>query len=311
MTDQRLRGLALTTLMLTACTAAVDGDPSDPGATEPAPTLPGGDGSAAAASPDTEYATVCYVGEDGSHGACAPLVSWSSSWGSAYSYPSHGSAQYTRPLRLVDLSAADPNLRIAPNFVLGEVLQEWKGRYGVFQRHVVNRLQAIRDEVGGAIHINSAYRSPAYNRSVDGATYSRHMFGDAADMRSNAVSLSRLGQICEQHGASYVGLYSTFVHCDWRNHPLDEMFYSPGGSADIHYAEPPEHTATLDLDPHTGSWVAPATGFDEGDPLRLWTAYDDVGDVIDTFEGERYTPPTTAARVLVQVGGQVEVEVDI
>lgn len=323
---------------LTACSAASDpngfyddddewaeeeAEGVDVGEAPPGALGAGGSGSSAGGEagapgdplPDTIVGTVCYPGPTGASDACVPLVDWSSSWGSAYAYPSHSSNQYRKPLRFVDLGAADSNLGIAKNFILGEVLQEWKGRYGVFQPHVVDKLQQIRNTSGGAIHINSGYRSPGYNRSVDGATYSRHMFGDAVDMRSSVMSLSGIRSICQQLNAGYIGMYSTFVHCDWRNHALDAKFFSSGtvslGGADEIESIMPVHTAELVLADDAVAWTAPATGFDEGEPLRTWTAYDSAGNELQTVDAAEYEPPADAVRIHVEIGGNVELDLEL
>lgn len=262
-----------------------------------------------------DSSTVCFPGPFGAYDACLPLVDWSASWGSDYAYASHSSDQYRKPLRFIDLSSADSDLAIAENFLLSEVLQEWKGRFGVYQPHVVAKLQQIRDTTGGSIVINSAYRSPAYNSSVGGATYSRHMYGDAVDMKSNVVSLSELRSICEGLGAGYTGTYTTFIHCDWRNDPLDSGFFASGtirlGGPDDAGATMPEHTTELVQAVDGMTWTAPATGFDEGEPLRTWTAYDSAGEVIETVDVGEYEPPAEAVRIHVEVGGNVEAEVEL
>jgi hypothetical protein len=211
-------------------------------------------------------------------------------------------------LRFADLSAVDGSLPIAANFLLDEVMQEYKGRYGVFQAHVVEKLQAIRDQIGAPLHVNSGYRSPGYNATIDGATLSRHMYGDAADMWSDGISLTGLSNICSSLGAGYIGMYSSFVHCDWRTTALDPAFY---GELEPQSVELPVHTGEIVRQPNGMSWQAPATGFDEGEPLRLWTAFDAQGNVIDEGEGESYVPPAGAARIRVWVGGHVELETEL
>lgn len=170
---------------------------------------------------------VCYLGSDRAGTTCLDLVDWSASWGSDWVWPEplNGSAAYTAPARFVDLDLAPEDLKLAPNFRLDEFMQAWKGRYGVIQPHLVQTAQEIRDWTGGALTINSGFRSPAYNESVGGATWSRHQYGDAMDMESAVLSLTELGELCEEMGADYVGYYSGHVHCDWRYTPLDPAFF--------------------------------------------------------------------------------------
>jgi len=270
------------------------GDSGDPGDTDPPPEDP----------------QACYPGPSGAWTTCVDLVDYSSSWGSDYSYPAPygGSAQYAEPLRFVDLSAVDPDLALAANFVLDEVMQEHKGRYAVYQTHVIEHMQSIRTAAGGAINVNSGYRSPAYNSSVDGATHSRHMYGDAADMSASAVSLSRLSDLCDAEGAGYIGMYSSFVHCDWRLDALDPAFY--GGSRSAEPAPLPVHTARI-VRQRDGALGAPATGFDEGEPYRQWRAYDASGTLLIESVGSSFEPPADAAEVLVEVGGRLAVRLEL
>jgi hypothetical protein len=55
-------------------------------------------------------------------------------------------------------------------------------------------------------------------------------------------------------------------------------------------------------------WSAPAEGWDEGEPLREWTAYAADGVVIDEVVADTYTPPPRAAKVSVWVGREVWLE---
>ncbi|MFT5682555.1 MAG: hypothetical protein ACI8RZ_003473 [Myxococcota bacterium] len=250
---------------------------------------------------------VCYPGAAEDYTACLPLTSYSTGWGSDYTYPEpyNGSQQYSKPARFIDLTTADPDLILAPNFALDEVMQEYKGDYGLYQVHVMEYLQAIRDSVGSALYINSGYRNVAYNAGVGGATYSRHMYGDAVDMYSNDVSLSELADICDSLGAGYVSEYTTHVHCDWRDDAQDAAFYDIGRSRAG--AEAPVHHAELLVD--GGRWEAVATGFDEGEPRRVWSAWGADGGLLEVGEGAVYVPPTEAVRLEVEVGGQVGVTI--
>ncbi|MBR5272879.1 MAG: DUF882 domain-containing protein [Clostridia bacterium] len=82
-------------------------------------------------------------------------------------------------------------------------------------------LQNIRDHFGKAVIINSAYRSPAYNKKIGGATNSNHTKGMAADIRISGVSPKEIAAYAESIGVRGIGLYETssdgyFVHVDTR-----------------------------------------------------------------------------------------------
>jgi len=290
------------------------GPGEEPGSTDDPPADPPPDDPGPANDGTNQ---VCYPGADMSYTTCFPVVS-KGSW-SGYDYPSHSSPAYQAPQRFVDLSVADPSTKIAPNFTLGEVMQSYKGQYGVYQAHMVATLQAIRSNTGGALHVNSGYRRPSYNASVGGATYSRHMYGDAADMYSSVVSLNGLKNHCNSQGADYVGMYSSHVHCDWRYATLDPAFY---GSTSASWEGPaqatrdqqdhsllPEHLASLAVE-QDGLWRAEVTEFDEGEPYREWTAYDADGNILEILAASDYVPPANAAVVEVMIGGQKMLRAD-
>jgi Peptidase M15 len=284
-----------------AADSGADGGDSDGGAGDGG-TTDGGVDTGPAPDPVGE---ACYPGPDWLWDVCLPVVPYQTSWGADYEYPApyDGSALYSAPTGYLDLSVEDPDEELAPNFVASELMSESKGRYGFFQTDDMANLQDLRDASGGALTINSGYRNVSYNAGVGGATYSRHMYGDAADMASSVLGLTDLGELCDDMGADYVGYYESHVHCDWRDGPLDPAFY--GTQARIAPAERPEHRARLAAD--GAGWRVDASGFDEGEPLREWTAFNAAGQVVRTDTGRRFVPPAGAMRVQVRVGGQVVV----
>lgn len=275
---------------------AVCGGESD-GDDELPPTGGGGDGS-----------SLCFPGPSGDFSTCVPVVP-AASVGSGYAYPSplSGNANYRAPIAYIDLEAVG-NVQIAANFTLGEVAQIHKGRYAVVQPHAIERLQDLRDELG-AIGVNSGYRSPGYNASIDGATHSRHMYGDGFDLAPQSVSLSTLESACTNHGGMLVE-YTSHVHCDWRYDEVDPVLFGALalGEPDFDLGV---SSFSADLREQGGRWSAPAEGFDEGEPMRRWTAFDADGDVLYEATGEWFAPPAGTASLSVIVGGRVELAADL
>ncbi len=278
------------------------GEATEEGGDDTEPPEDTGGGKDTGPEPTPSGYQVCYPGADESWTTCVDVVEWSSAWGSDYDYPDpyNGSSQYLAPVRFIDLSAVDPGLSLSPNFTLEEFMQEWKGRYAVYQPHAIERMQELRDAVGGALYVNSGYRNVAYNAGVGGATYSRHMYGDACDFYSTSASLGDLEDICGDLDAGYIGLYTSHIHCDWRNDSLETAFYD----AAFAYIPPPDPIHAASLIPGV-VWTAPAIGFDEGEPLRQWWALDEYGAVLEEWVGTWYTPPEDAAFVEVRIGGQM------
>jgi len=87
--------------------------------------------------------------------------------------------------------------------------------------HAYN-LQTIRDFCDASVIINSAYRSPDYNKKVGGATSSQHLVGNATDITIKGYTPSEVADIIEgliridaiEEGG--LGRYNTFTHYDRR-----------------------------------------------------------------------------------------------
>ena len=84
---------------------------------------------------------------------------------------------------------------------------------------LVKILQKIRTHFGRPVTITSAYRTPSHNKSVDGATYSQHLYGRAADIRVKDVSPRKVGDYAETllRDKGGIGIYDTFTHVDVRS----------------------------------------------------------------------------------------------
>lgn len=79
--------------------------------------------------------------------------------------------------------------------------------------------------------LNSGYRTPVHNASVGGQPNSRHMWGDASDLKDNSGTLTELTALNEfaiAAEADYTepesvvcpsGKNCGHAHADWRRHP--------------------------------------------------------------------------------------------
>lgn len=86
---------------------------------------------------------------------------------------------------------------------------------------LVKILQQVRDHFGQPVTITSGYRCQAHNKSVGGATASRHARGMAADIVVRGVKPAEVAKYAESIGVLGIGLYETnkdghFVHVDTR-----------------------------------------------------------------------------------------------
>jgi hypothetical protein len=139
------------------------------------------------------------------------------------SYPdpagSGNAAYYQRPVWFITINATVLNSYVAPNFKVSEFITE-SITSALIDPLMVQHVQNARNRYG-AMTVNSGYRTPAHNAAIGGATYSRHMYGDAID-----IAASTLSQWQAQTNAfapenpSYVETYaeggSHHYHGDWR-----------------------------------------------------------------------------------------------
>lgn len=86
---------------------------------------------------------------------------------------------------------------------------------------VAAALEEVRTVLGDqAMSINSWYRPPAINRSVGGATHSRHIQGDAVDFRHATLDPYTIYRRLDSWWGTRGGLASSsiFTHIDCRNY---------------------------------------------------------------------------------------------
>lgn len=107
------------------------------------------------------------------------------------SRPLNGLAIYRAPAGFVEVTPAVKNVQVSPHFTLGEFLcKEASGypKFLVLRQQLLLKLEALTaylDKHGippTALHIMSGYRTPWYNAHLGNVPFSRHMWGDAADI---------------------------------------------------------------------------------------------------------------------------------
>lgn len=92
----------------------------------------------------------------------------------------------------------------------------------VVNPQLIELCNAVREEFGRPLKVNSGYRSPEHNEKVGGAKNSMHVLGQAADiapLKKDMKHIADLWRIAKKLNPSGgVGLYDTFVHLDVRGY---------------------------------------------------------------------------------------------
>lgn len=89
-------------------------------------------------------------------------------------------------------------------------------------QELANNLQVLRDDIGEPIHVNSGYRTPAYNKKIGGAPKSQHTKAKAGDITAKSFTPKQLAARIEKLIAAGkmkqggIGIYPGFTHYDVR-----------------------------------------------------------------------------------------------
>jgi hypothetical protein len=102
-----------------------------------------------------------------------------------------------------------------PSFSPAEIACRGTGKLLV-NEPALDRLQALRDRLGKPLIVRSAYRSPAHNRAVGGATRSKHLDGAAFDIAMTNHDPVAFEAAARKVGFLGFGYYprSGFMHID-------------------------------------------------------------------------------------------------
>ena len=112
----------------------------------------------------------------------------------------------------------DGGKKVSANFLVNEFACKDGSDIVPIDMELVSVLQDVRNHFKVPVTINSAYRTPAYNKKVGGVTASQHIRGTAADITVKGVPPDKVyaylnGKYPGKYG---IGKYPTFTHIDVR-----------------------------------------------------------------------------------------------
>ena len=108
------------------------------------------------------------------------------------------------------------DISLSKNFKLSEFECTCNLKHVKVDSRLVALLQKLRDRVGRAVRITSAYRCPARNRAVGSNSASQHPRGTACDIQVTGYTPTQIAKIAEEVGFDGIGIYRNFTHVDVR-----------------------------------------------------------------------------------------------
>ena len=107
------------------------------------------------------------------------------------SQPLKGLAIYEAPEAFVEVTRDNADIPVSPNFTLGNFLcKQASGypKYLIVRPELIQKLEVVLEELNvrdsrvTGLTVMSGFRTPGYNRSIGNGEFSRHVWGDAADV---------------------------------------------------------------------------------------------------------------------------------
>ena len=116
--------------------------------------------------------------------------------------------------------AKDGSKKLSTNFTVKEFACKDGSDAVLVAPRLVMVLQSLRSHFGVPVVIHSAYRTPQYNKQVDGAEHSQHCYGTAADITVKGQKPAAVAAYARELMPDWggVGVYSQkgFTHIDVR-----------------------------------------------------------------------------------------------
>ena len=113
-----------------------------------------------------------------------------------------------------DIALLGRGYKVSRNFTLGEYASKDGHNIVLIHPSLMLGTQALRDHTRRKVFFNSAYRSPAHNKAIGGATNSLHVKGMAADIVIDGMTPIEVASLAHDIGLGGIKAYPTFTHID-------------------------------------------------------------------------------------------------
>lgn len=78
----------------------------------------------------------------------------------------------------------------------------------------LNKIEKLREFLDFPFIVNSFYRCNEHNKKIGGSPNSKHLTGNAIDVRASGVKALKLVQNATDYGITGIGVYPSFIHLD-------------------------------------------------------------------------------------------------
>jgi hypothetical protein len=155
--------------------------------------------------------------------------------GSYRQVPLRGDPAYLPPEGFVEVAVGDGDVLASPHFALAQFLCKQPGepRYVALTRPLLVKLESMTAALAaqgippGSLEVMSGFRTPAYNAAIGNTTvYSRHLWGDAADVY---VDADRDGRMDDLDGDSRSTVADARLLARWVEELAAADGWHPGG----------------------------------------------------------------------------------
>jgi uncharacterized protein YcbK (DUF882 family) len=127
------------------------------------------------------------------------------------------------------------DIQLSKNFKISEFECPDGSREVMLEMRLVDMLQKLRDRLGVPLTIESGYRNPTHNIAVRGSPNSRHMLGQAADVKCRTFNPKQVAAAALLCGFTGIGTYlhngDYFNHLDIR--PVRSLWHDIKGSDNL------------------------------------------------------------------------------
>lgn len=113
----------------------------------------------------------------------------------------------------------DANKKVGKHFKVREFACKDGSQVVFIDDYLVSILDILRNKVEKPVIINSGYRTPEWNKKCNGAKYSYHMRGMAADIRVEGMTAKQVANELNKIIPDECGIivYKSWVHFDVRS----------------------------------------------------------------------------------------------